>query len=62
MESKEYPRNPVGLRWDDHYTMSDQVYAAYVAHAPRPLPGIRREMPKGGHGAFKKRLGGRRIA
>ena len=26
-----YPRNPPGLRWDEHYTMANMVYYAFVS-------------------------------
>lgn len=61
-----YPRTPGGLRWDEHYIMANQIYAAYTAGAPRqraaratpdPLPG---EGKKRVH--RKAGLGGKRIA
>ena len=30
----DFPRNPPGLRWDEHYTMANMVYYAFMPPAP----------------------------
>lgn len=39
-----YPRDPIGLRWDDHYTMANQVF--YAFHSNRaPSSRVQPEEP-----------------
>ena len=49
-----YPRNPPGLRWDEHYTMANMVYYAFMPLAfyhpatqaePDPLPEDEHDAP-----------------
>ena len=60
-----YPRDPVGLNWQEHYEMSDQVFHACVQAVKSrvPLPGIRAEATQPRErGPFKQKFGGKRIA
>jgi hypothetical protein len=65
MKSFSYPRCPVGLNWQEHYEMADQVYSAYRRSAPLPtvrtIPAAQR---RGYNNAARagRRLGGKRVA
>jgi hypothetical protein len=70
MKSYSYPKEPVGLNWQEHYEMADQLYSAYRRCAPLPTV---RQLPKEERRAYdrtqkrnwagrRKALGGKRVA
>lgn len=68
MVNHPYPRDPANLRWDEHYIMADQVYAAYTCGGPPPRFGRAQPDPlpeaeKAAKRVHRKTgLGGKRIA